>query len=131
MTLQSYSYGEAQALTANNFTRNGYTFTGWNTKADDTIKREDEAAVKSADDAYNTLTVYEKSLVNEDAKKALDDAKVALAELNKPADANFPATGDNRNLWLWVSLLFVSGTALLEITINKRKRKATDKKTGI
>lgn len=127
MALQSYSYGEAQALTANNFTRNGYTFAGWDTKADDTIKREDEAAVKSADDAYNTLTVYEKSLVNEDAKKALDDAKVALAELNKPADANFPATGDNSNLWLWVSLLFVSGTALLEIILNECKRKVTDK----
>jgi len=100
-------------------------------KLPDTIKKDDEAAVKAADDAYNALTVYEKSLVDEDAKKALDDAKAALAELNKPADPNSPATGDNSNLWLWVALLFVSGTALLGINLNERKRKVTNKKTGI
>ncbi len=36
MAQQSYSYGEAQALTANSFTRSDYTFAGWNTKADGT-----------------------------------------------------------------------------------------------
>lgn len=36
MAQQSYSYGEAQALTANGFTRSDYTFAGWNTKADGT-----------------------------------------------------------------------------------------------
>ncbi len=34
MAQQSYFYGEAQALTANNFTRSGYTFVGWNTESD-------------------------------------------------------------------------------------------------
>ncbi len=34
MAQQSYSYGEAQALTANSFTRSDHTFAGWNTKPD-------------------------------------------------------------------------------------------------
>ncbi len=50
----------------------------------DTIKKDDEAAIKAADDALGALPDYEKSLVNEDAKKALDDAKAVLAELKKP-----------------------------------------------
>ena len=36
MSDQSYVYGVSQALTANVFTRTGYDFTGWNTKADGT-----------------------------------------------------------------------------------------------
>ena len=34
MTDQTFTYGVKQALTKNAFTRTGYTFTGWNTKAD-------------------------------------------------------------------------------------------------
>ena len=34
MANQSFTYGVAQALTANGFTRTGYTFAGWNTAAD-------------------------------------------------------------------------------------------------
>ena len=36
MSDQSYTYSVSQALTANAFTRTGYTFEGWNTKADGT-----------------------------------------------------------------------------------------------
>ncbi|MBQ8803045.1 MAG: InlB B-repeat-containing protein [Tyzzerella sp.] len=36
MAAQTYSYGEAQALTENRFGKTGYTFAGWNTKADGT-----------------------------------------------------------------------------------------------
>ena len=32
MTGQTFEYGVAQALTANSFTKTGYTFSGWNTK---------------------------------------------------------------------------------------------------
>ena len=34
MAAQSFTYGEAKALTANAFMRKGYTFVGWNTQAD-------------------------------------------------------------------------------------------------
>ena len=90
-------------------------------KLPDTIKKDDEAAIKAADDAYNALTDYEKSLVDEDAKKALDDAKAALAELKKPA--NSPQTGDSSNVFLWIALLFISGGAVTTLTVVDRKRR--------
>ena len=96
-------------------------------KLPDTIKKDDEPAIKAADDAYNALTDYEKSLVDEDAKKALDDAKAALAELNKPADTTSPNTGDNSNIWLWVALLFISGGATVTLTVYDRKKRAAQK----
>ncbi len=73
---------------------------------------------------YNALTDYEKSLVDAGAKKALDDAKAALAELNKPADSTSPDTGDNSNMMLWIALLFISGGAVITLTVVDRKRKA-------
>ena len=97
----------------------------------DTVKPDDEEAIKAitdAQNAYNALSDYEKSLVDEDAKKALDDAKAALAELNKPTDPNSPQTGDNSNLWLWFALLFVSGAGVFGITLNERKRRTANKR---
>ncbi len=96
-------------------------------KLPDTIKKDDEAAIKAADDAYNALTDYEKSLVDADAKKALDEAKAALAELGKPADPNTPATGDNSNIFLWIVLLFISGGAVITLTVIDRKRRMAAK----
>ena len=34
MATQTFTYNQAQTLTANTFTRTGYTFSGWNTKSD-------------------------------------------------------------------------------------------------
>ncbi len=34
-----------------------------------------------------------------------------------------PQTGDNSNHWLWLALLFVSGTSAFGLTLNERKRK--------
>lgn len=97
-------------------------------KLPENITKNDEDAIKAADDAYNALTDYEKSLVDEDAKKALDDAKAALAELNKPADTTSPNTGDSSNLWLWIALLFVSGGAVITLTVVDRKRRMASKR---
>jgi len=94
-------------------------------KLPETITKNDEDAIKAADDAYNALTDYEKSLVDEDAKKALDDAKAALAELNKPADSTSPNTGDTSNMFLWIALLFISGGAVITLTVVARKKRAT------
>ncbi len=92
-------------------------------KLPDTIKKDDKAAIKAADDAYNALSDYEKSLVDEAAKKALTDANAALAELNKPADTDSPQTGDNSNMFLWIALLFISGGAVITLTVVDRKRR--------
>lgn len=97
-------------------------------KLPDTIKKDDEPAIKAADDAYNALTDYEKSLVDDDVKKALDDAKAALAELNKPADTDSPQTGDNSNMFLWIALLFISGGAVITLTVVDRKRRTASKR---
>ena len=93
-------------------------------KLPDTITKDNEAAIKAADDAYNALTDYEKSLVDEGAKKTLDDAKAALAELNKPADTTSPATDNTNNLWLWAALLFVSGGTVITLTVVDKKKRA-------
>ena len=92
-------------------------------KLPDIIKKDDEAAIKAADDAYNALTDYEKSLVDEDVKKALDHAKAALAELNKSADTDSPKTGNNSSLWLWFALLFASGTGIFGLSLHEYKRR--------
>lgn len=77
---------------------------------------------------WNALSDYEKSLVDEAAKKALTDVKAALAELNKPADTTSPNTGDNSNIWLWVALLFVSGGAVITLTVVDRKKRMASKR---
>lgn len=92
-------------------------------KIPETITKNDETAIEAADDAYNALTDYEKSLVDEDAKKTLDDAKAVLAELNKPTDPNSPQTGDNSNIAVWISLLFISGGAVIALAVVERKKR--------
>ena len=48
MSNQTFTYGTAQNLTANAFTRTGYTFAGWNTKADGSgTNYADKASVNS------------------------------------------------------------------------------------
>jgi len=94
----------------------------------ETITKNDEAAIKAAEEAYNALSDYEKSLVDKDVKKALDDAKAALAELNKPADSNSPNTGDNSNIFLWIVLLFISSGAVITLTVVDRKKRAVKTK---
>ena len=97
-------------------------------KLPENITKNDEDAIKAADDAYNALSDYEKFLVDEDAKKALDDAKAALAELNKTADTDSPQTGDNSNMFLWIALLFISGGAVITLTVVDRKRRMASKR---
>ena len=47
MSDQSFTYGTAQALTANAFTRDGYTFAGWVTNADDAKAYDDKQSVSN------------------------------------------------------------------------------------
>ena len=46
---------------------------------------------------------------------------------NKPTDTTSPQTGDNSNMALWIALLFVSGGALITLTVVERKRKVHSK----
>ena len=95
-------------------------------KLPENITRDDEDAVNEACEAYDALTDYEKSLVDPEAKKALEDAKATIEELKKPADVLSPQTTDNRNLWLWFALLFVSGLGVFGVVLNKKENTEED-----
>ena len=61
MNSQKFTYdAEAKALTKNKYTRTGYTFTGWNTKADGTgTSYADEALVRNLTaEANGVVTLY-------------------------------------------------------------------------
>ena len=62
MSNQNFSYGTAQNLTANSFTRTGYTFAGWNTKADGTgTSYTDKQSVNNLTSTNGaTVTLYAK-----------------------------------------------------------------------
>ena len=44
-------------------------------------------------------------------------------EPGKPTDSDSPQTGDNSNMILWIALLFVSGGAVIGITVYSKKKK--------
>ena len=180
----------------------------------DTVKPDDEEAIKAITDAqtaYNALSDYEKSLVDEAAKANLDKLVAALVAYdivkgdgsswtedsdhnitfvvnglfskfvgikvdgkdvdkanyevkagstiitlkasyldtlavgehtitvvytdgstdgtcNVHAKANSPATGDNSNMALWIALLFISGGAVITLTVVDRKRRTASKR---
>ena len=56
----SHTYDTAKALTANGFTKTGYTFKGWNTKADGSgTSYADKASVKNLSSTNGaTVTLY-------------------------------------------------------------------------
>ena len=66
MDNQSFTYGVAQALTANGFTRTGYTFAGWNTAADGSgVSYTNGQSVSNLTSAENgTVTLYAQWTVN-------------------------------------------------------------------
>ena len=89
----------------------------------DTVTKEDSEKIKAAEDAYNALTDYEKSIVDKDAKAKLEKAISDLAKLHNSSNGQSPQTGDNSNLFLWVALLFVSAFGVAgRVIYSKRKR---------
>ncbi len=89
----------------------------------DTINKSEAEAIKAAEEAYNALSDYEKSLVDKEDKKVLDNAIAALAELNKSTGTTSPSTGENGNMWLWIAILFASGVGAIGVTVFDRKKK--------
>lgn len=63
---QTFTYGVKQALTVNAFSRTGYTFTGWNTKADGSgttyTDKQEVTSLTAADGA--TITLYAQWKIN-------------------------------------------------------------------
>ena len=105
--------GESETVAENVFTRNNYTFTGWNTQADG------KGTAYKAGDSF-TLTDKDTVLYAQWSKNS-----GSAGNNNKPSSnaTTSPQTGDNSNFTLWIALLFVSGGAAIGTTVVSRKKK--------
>ena len=117
--------GESVTVAENVFTRNDYTFTGWNTQADgkgtaykagDSFILTDKDTVLYAQWSKNSGSAG--TGTNGTAKPSAGTGTNGTA---KPTDS--PKTGDNSNLALWFALLFVSGGAAIGTMVVSRKKK--------
>ena len=117
--------GESVTVAENGFTRNDYTFTGWNTQADgkgtaykagDSFTFTDKDTVLYAQWSKNSGSAG--TGTNGTAKPSAGTGTNGTA---KPTDS--PKTGDNSNLALWFALLFVSGGAAIGTMVVSRKKK--------
>ena len=129
--------GESVTVAENVFTRNNYTFTGWNTQADgkgtaykagDSFTLTDKDTVLYAQWSKNSGSAG--TGTNGTAKPSAGTGTNGTAKPSagtgtngtaKPTDS--PKTGDNSNLALWFALLFVSGGAAIGTTVVSRKKK--------
>ena len=133
--------GENVPVAENVFTRNNYTFTGWNTQADgkgtaykagDSFTLTDKDTVLYAQWSKNsgstgtgTKGTAKPSAGTGTKGTAKPSAGTGTKGTAKPIDS--PKTGDNSNLALWFALLFVSGGAVTATTIYGRKNKRSVK----
>ena len=101
----------------NGFTRNEYTFTGWNTQADG------KGTAYKAGDSF-TLTDKDTVLYAQWSKNS-GSAGTGTNGTAKPTD--IPKTGDNSNLTLWFALLIVSGGAVIATAVISSKKKRSEK----
>ena len=109
--------GESVTVPENVFTRNNYTFTGWNTQADG------KGTAYKPGDSF-TLTDKDSVLYAQWSKNS-GSAGTGTNGTAKPIDS--PETGDNSNLALWFALLLVSGGAVTATTVYGRKKKRSVK----
>ena len=65
MVDQSFTYGQSQNLTANGFTKTGYTFAGWATSANGTVQYTNQQSVSNLTTTANdTVNLYAKWTAN-------------------------------------------------------------------
>lgn len=69
MSNQTYTAGQTQALTANSFRNEGYTFAGWATTADGDVAYADSAEITVTE----SITLYAKWTANTTADTAVED----------------------------------------------------------
>ena len=117
MSAETGVAGKIVTVAKNEFTRNNYTFTGWNTQADG------KGTAYKAGDSF-TLTNKDTVLYAQWSKNS-DSAGTGTNGTVKPTDS--PQTGDNSNLALWFALLLVSGGAVTATTVYGRKKKRSVK----
>ena len=89
---------------------------------------KDQKAVEEAFAAYTELSDYEKSIMDEDAKKALDNAMVAYEKLLKSVESDVPKTGDSSMIWLWAAIMLLSCAGIFGVAVYGRKRKAAEER---
>ena len=109
--------GKIVTVAQNEFTRNNYTFTGWNTQADG------KGTAYKPGDSF-TLTDKDTMLYAQWSKNS-DSAGTGRNRTAKPTD--LPKTGDNSNLALWFVLLLVSGGAITATAVISSKKKRSVK----
>lgn len=109
--------GKIVTVAQNEFTRNNYTFIGWNTQADG------KGTAYKAGDSF-TLTDKDTTLYAQWSKNS-DSAGTGRNRTVKPTD--LPKTGDNSNLALWFVLLLVSGGAITATAVISSKKKRSVK----
>lgn len=93
-----HTYDVERKLTTNGFRREGYSFTGWNTKSDGTgIKYEDGAMVKNLTTTGNTIvTLYAQWKKNSDTESLSDSAsKTKVSTQSKPTSTTEVTTESN------------------------------------
>ena len=113
MSAETGVAGKIVTVAQNEFTRNNYTFTGWNTQADG------KGTAYKPGDSF-TLTDKDTVLYAQWSKNS-GSAGTGTNGTAKPT--NSPKTGDNSNLALWFALLFVSGGAAIGTAVVSRKKK--------
>ncbi len=92
--------------------------------APDNIQLSDETTIRNAQQAYDALTDREKELIGSEWKEKLGSVQAALEQAKEDAAADgTPQTGENRNLWLWLALAFISGDAVLTLTVKRKRQK--------
>ena len=117
MSAETGVAGKIVTVAQNEFTRNNYTFTGWNTQADG------KGTAYKAGDSF-TLTDKDTMLYAQWSKNS-DSAGTGRNRTAKPTD--LPKTGDNSNLALWFVLLLVSGGAITATAVISSKKKRSVK----
>jgi uncharacterized repeat protein (TIGR02543 family) len=101
MTAQGFIYGTAQNLTANAFTRTGYSFTGWNTQADGsgTSYADQENVSNLTAEQRGTVTLYAqwnptpKSVTPSSAAYRVEHYKQKLDGTYELSDTDYPLYG--------------------------------------
>ena len=115
--------GESVTVAENGFTRNDYTFTGWNTQADGkgtAYKPGDSFTLTDKDTVLYAQWSKNSGSAGTDTN-GKPSAGTGTNGTAKPTDS--PKTGDNSNLALWFALLFVSGGVAIGTTVVSRKKK--------